>query len=166
MSDIRIRHAEPRDRQAIASLLDVAFGQPDEARLVEALVAGGHGVLDLVAEVDGVLAGHVLFSRLTVEGEGGAFPALALAPVAVLPAMQNRGIGSHLIEEGHAQLERSGEALSIVLGEPSHYSSFGYSRARAASFESDYQGEYLQALAWREAPATGRLVYAPPFTAL
>jgi putative acetyltransferase len=50
-----------------------------------------------------------------------------------------------------------------VLGDPAYYGRFGYSRARAAKFESEYQSEALQALAWGEAPETGRLVYASAF---
>ena len=63
-------------------------------------------------------------------------------------------------------LQNLGERLSIVLGEPAYYGRFGYSRARAQGFESVYQGEYLQALAWGDAPRTGRLEYATAFADL
>jgi putative acetyltransferase len=53
----------------------------------------------------------------------------------------------------------------VVLGDPSYYGRFGYEHARARGFESEYQSEALQALAWDEAPATGRLVYARAFSA-
>ncbi|TIX97028.1 MAG: N-acetyltransferase, partial [Mesorhizobium sp.] len=58
----------------------------------------------------------------------------------------------------------AGEALAVVLGDPAYYGRFGYSHARAEKFESEYQGEALQALAWGEAPETGRLVYASAFS--
>jgi putative acetyltransferase len=166
MNEIRTRNSTPQDRPAIARLLDAAFGQPDEGRLVEALVAGDHAVLERVAESDDGIAGHILFSRLMVAEGDKSFSAVALAPVAVQPGLQRRGIGTRLIEDAHARLAANGEALSVVLGAPAYYGRFGYERQRAAGFDSDYQGDYLQALAWREAPATGRLVYAPPFAAL
>ena len=166
MTGLNLRKAEHGDRQAIAELVEAAFGQPDEARLVEALVAGGHAVLELVAVDDSGLVGHVLFSRLVVEAGGAPFQAVALAPVGVSPDQQGQGIGTSLIEEAHRRLRLAGEALSVVLGEPAYYGRFGYTHPRGAGFDCAWQGEYLQALAWRGAPESGRLVYAPPFSAL
>jgi putative acetyltransferase len=68
-----------------------------------------------------------------------------------------------LIREAHVRLKEAGEKLSIVLGDPSYYGRFGYTHARAAGFDSDYQCEALQALAWGEAPESGKLIYAEPF---
>ena len=70
------------------------------------------------------------------------------------------------MEEAHHRLEQAGETLSFVLGEPAYYGRFGYSHERAAGFESDWQCEALQALAWGEAPTTGRLVYGVAFSEL
>jgi putative acetyltransferase len=162
-----VRKAEIRDREAIRQVEERAFGQPGEADLVERLVADGDSVLELVAEIDGVIVGHVLFSRLgIVSGSDETFPAVALAPVAVEPDTQGTGVGSALIREAHARLEASGESLSVVLGEPDYYARFGYSQQSAVGYECEYQGPYLQALAWRDAPSTGRLVYASAFGAL
>ena len=52
----------------------------------------------------------------------------------------------------------------MVLGDPAYYGRFGYTHERAAKFESDYQCEALQALAWGDAPESGRLVYASAFS--
>lgn len=161
-----IRPAEPADRAGIREVELQAFGQPAEADLVEALVADGDTVLELVAAQEGEIVGHILFSRLFVEDDGGRFPAVALAPLAVRPKRQDSGIGTALIEHAHALLRQSGESLSVVLGEPAYYGRFGYAHERAAGFASDYQCEALQALAWGEAPATGRLVYARAFSDL
>ena len=80
MNDVTIRLAEARDRAAIHSVEEAAFGRADEADLVDRLVAGGDAVRELVAEVDGAVVGHVLFSRLVVAGRKGArFAAIALA---------------------------------------------------------------------------------------
>ncbi len=161
-----IHPAEPPDRAGIREVELQAFGQPAEADLVDALVANGDAVLELVATLEGEIIGHILFSRLFVEADEGRVPAVALAPLAVRPKRQDSGIGSALVEQAHALLREAGERLSVVLGEPSYYGRFGYAHERAAGFASDYQCEALQALAWGEAPATGRLVYAPAFSGL
>ncbi len=151
---------------AVERVIEASFGQPDEARLVGRLRDAGDAVLELVAVNEGEIVAHLMFSRLKVEAEAGTFPAVALAPVAVLPERQRTGVGTALIENAHHLLEGRGERLSVVLGEPGYYGRFGYDHARAAGFESDYQCEALQALAWGEAPATGRLVYAAAFSDL
>ncbi len=166
MSGYAIRAATRGDRAAIRDLLTLAFEGPVEAELVDRLVAGGHVVLELVAERDGAVIGHVLFSRLTVDLQTTGFDAVALAPLAVSAANRREGVGAALVETAHRQLREAGEVLSVVLGDPAYYGRFGYAHARAAGFASDYQCEALQALAWGVAPATGRLVYAAPFAEL
>ena len=161
-----IRAATPADRDAIYAVEEAAFRQADEATLVDALVAAGSDVLELVAEDDSKIVGHILFSRLMVRGSEGDFSAVALAPLAVLPAMQRHGIGAALIEEAHRHLQDKGERLSMVLGDPAYYGRFSYTHARAASFTSDFQCEALQAVSWGEAPTTGQLLYAPAFSGL
>jgi putative acetyltransferase len=161
-----IREAGPDDRAGIARLVEAAFGQTDEARLVDNLVVQGDVVLELVAANEGELIGHVLFSRLMVERPDGRFDAVALAPIAVAPDRQKTGVGAALIENAHHMLEEAGERLSVVLGDPAYYSRFGYTHERAQQFDCDWQCEALQALAWGEAPSTGRLVYAPAFLEL
>ncbi len=165
MSMMSIRAATPRDREAIRFVEEHAFGQRAEAGLVDALVDSQDAVLELVAEEEGAVVGHILFSRLYVRGESGEFPAVALAPLAVEPSFHGTGIGGALVREAHVRLKQAGEKLSIVLGEPAYYGRFGYSHGRAAGFDSDYQCDALQALAWDEAPETGALVYAAPFRA-
>lgn len=167
MKGVAILEAAGTDRNAIRSIGEAAFGQRDEADLVEALVANGDDALELVATLDGVLVGHLLFSVLMVESPNRSYAAVALAPLSVHPDFQRRGIGTILVEEAHRRLRAAGEGLSVVLGDPAYYGRFGYGRERAASFDSDYQGDALQALAWSgEAPSTGRLVYAPAFSGL
>lgn len=164
MSKITVSQAADADRTAIFALEQAAFGRRDEAELVERIVWDGDRVLELVAERDGAILGHVLFSRLHVETERARFAAVALAPIAVYPDFQGGGIGSALIEEGHRLLREAGETLSVVLGESGYYGRFGYTHERARGFDSDYQCEALQAVAWDdEAPPTGRLVYPRAF---
>ena len=164
MSMISIRTATPGDREAIRLVEEHAFGQKAEAGLVDAIVAAGDAVVELVAVEDGQVVGHVLFSRVFVRGGGADFPAVALAPLAVEPSFHGTGIGGALIREGHIRLKSAGEKLAIVLGEPSYYNRFGYTHARADGFESDFQCDALQALAWQAAPEAGLLVYASAFS--
>ena len=167
MSMMSIRAATPRDREAIRLVEEHAFRQPAEAGLVDALIAAGEDVVELVAVEEGTVVGHILFSRLIVRNGGGEdFPAVALAPLAVEPLFHGTGIGGALIREAHIRLKDAGETLSVVLGDPSYYGRFGYARDRALQFDSDYQGDALQAIAWGDAPTTGRLVYPKAFGSL
>jgi putative acetyltransferase len=164
MSMMSIRTATARDREAIRLVEEHAFGQRAEAGLVDALVESGDSVIELVAEEDGQVVGHILFSRLYVDHGNRRLPAVALAPLAVEPSFHGTGIGGALIREAHVRLKLAGEKLSLVLGEPAYYGRFGYAHERARKFESDYQCEALQAVAWGEAPESGKLVYASAFS--
>ena len=162
MTEPRIRTATDADRAAIFAVEEAAFSRTEEAELVDAIRRDGDAVLELVAERDRALVGHVLFSRLGVD-DTSRFAAVALAPVAIAPESQGRGIGTALILEGHRRLRAAGERLAVVLGDPAYYGRFGYTHRRAAGFESLFQGDALQALAWGAAPLTGRLVYPRAF---
>ncbi|RST87461.1 N-acetyltransferase [Aquibium carbonis] len=166
MSAFIIRPAKPEDRAAIRGVEERAFGRPDEANLAERLVADGDVVLELVAERHGEILGHVLFSRLQVVTGAWSTPAVSLAPLAVDPAHQQVGIGTELVREGHLRLMAQGESLSVVLGDPAYYARFGYTHDRAAGFECTWQGDALQAIAFEEAPQSGRIVYARAFDAI
>ncbi|MGB3502732.1 MAG: N-acetyltransferase [Mesorhizobium sp.] len=163
MSTLSIRAATQADRAAIRVVEERAFGQKGEADLVDAIVSDGDTVLELVAEIDGSVVGHILFSRLIVDQDGRTSNAVSLAPLAVDPDFQSSGIGSALVREAHVRLKAAGELLSVVLGEPDYYGRFHYSHERAAGFASVFQCEALQALSWGDAPEKGRLIYAPAF---
>lgn len=165
-----VRRARRGDREAIRELIAKAFERPDEAELVDALEAGGHVVLSLVAEnVDGGVVGHALFTR--VSGAGGADPlrAVALGPLSVSPAQQGEGFGTALVRHGHEELAEAGEEIVFVLGDPAYYGRFGYGAALAECFVSPWPGSYFQALALRPLNPkrlTGNLAYPAPFLAL
>ncbi len=162
-----IRPFEADDAEEVRWLLEKAFGGPAEARLADALRDNSDDVLELVAIHEQQLYGHILFSRLRVETRNRSADAVALAPLAVRAESRSTGVGSALIENAHHMLREAGEELSVVLGDPAYYGRFGYSHARAVKFESDYQGDALQALAFSpEAPSMGELIYAPAFSAL
>lgn len=166
LGQLTIRRPRDNERGAIDDLVGKAFDGHDEAALINRLVADGDVVLELVADCDGQVCGHILFSRLWIEEAASRFAALALAPLAVAPDLQRCGIGSKLIEAAHQQLREHGESLSIVLGDPAYYSRFNYQASRAAGFKSDYPAQYLQALALSEASdkiLSGTLIYASAF---
>src|SRR5690606_31135615 len=123
---MEIRAERPEEAAAIAAVHEQAFPQPAEARLVEALRAAGAAALSLVAVRDGAVVGHVLFSPVTVHDGDGAWPALGLGPVAALPALQRRGIGSALIREGLARCRAQGHCVVFVLGHATYYPRFGF----------------------------------------
>jgi len=96
---------------------------------VRKLAAAGAVLLSLVAEVDGAVVGHILFSPVTIETEASTKSAVGLAPMAVLPGHQRQGIGARLIERGLQELRRQGHTAVVVLGHPGYYPRFGFERA-------------------------------------
>jgi len=117
-----IRPESPADAAAVHAVHKAAFPSDTEARLVEAIRANGNDRVSLVAEKQGRIVGHVLFSPVDVEGSEG----IGLAPVAVLPDFQSQGIGAALIEAGIAACRELGVKFVVVLGEPRYYQRFGF----------------------------------------
>ena len=160
---MRVRDAVADDFPAIRSILIAAYPTAAEADLVERLRADGDAAIELVADDEGLIVGHVLFSPVEAP-----FRALALGPVAVLPQRQRQGIGSELISAGHWKALEAGWSAVFVLGEPDYYRRFGYDAALAAGFSSPYAGRWFMAKPLEERlPATGGEVrHAPAFAAL
>ena len=125
---IEIRPEEAADLPAIDEVNRAAFGRPVEAQLVASLrgTSAFDPALSLVATAGGRVVGHLLLTRVTIEGEGPARPALSLAPMAVLPGLQKRGIGSGLIRAGLEAGRARGHRLVVVVGHPAYYPRFGF----------------------------------------
>lgn len=133
---IEIRPEQPGDEAAVAAVVEAAFGQPDEAQLVEAVRAAGGITLSLVAVIDDQIVGHILFSPAHIENcpHIGA----GLAPLSVLPAFQKTGIGAALTHAGLAGLRHTGCPFSIVLGHKNYYPRFGYVPAHTLGVECPF----------------------------
>jgi putative acetyltransferase len=164
-----IRPETAADHEAIRHVNRLAFGQDAEARLVDALRDGGYVRASLVAEKDEQVVGHILFSDLPIVTEAGTVAALALAPMAVVPEVQNQGLGSALVRRGLEHCREQGHRIVVVLGHPHFYPRFGFSSKRAAQLESPFSGrEFFMATELVPGAldgVTGRVVYPPPFEA-
>jgi putative acetyltransferase len=130
---LEIRTQLPEDDPAVHRVNALAFEREAEAQLVEALRAAPDSIaeLSLVALLEGEIVGHILFSPIVIETPDGTIPAISLAPVAVLPAYQNRGAGSALVRWGLESCKSLGHRIVIVLGHPDYYPRFGFSAAMA-----------------------------------
>src|SRR3954462_4847478 len=149
-----IRNERAEDESAVRSVIEAAFGRPAEAGLVEMLRAGGAVLMSLIAECDERIVGHVLFSRIWIETAQGSVDAVGLAPVAVLPEYQRRGIGGGLINAGLESL-RKAERIVLVLGRPDYYRRFGFSIDKAQTIKSSFPAESFMAMELRPGALDG-----------
>lgn len=136
-----IRPENPADIADIYSVNKLAFeGSDAEPQLVNAIRISDGFIpeLSLVAEQNGQIIGHILLSRIYIETGDRKLPALALAPMAVLPEYQKQGVGSELVKHGLEECKRLGHAIVIVLGHPAYYPRFGFSAGLAESLECPY----------------------------
>lgn len=167
-----IRPAAAKDAAHIPAVIRSAFassalGYNGEASLAEALERDGDVLLSLVADCDGTVIGHALFSRLTAHADGVEWTAAALGPLSVQFDHQRQGVGAALIDEGLSQLWASGVQIVFVLGHPDYYPRFGFDPAIAAPFASPYAGPHFMALLLDkslEIPKSGRAAYAAAFS--
>lgn len=151
---------------AIRAVNEAAFGEVGEADLVEQLREHGSVLASLLAEFEAAIIGHVLFSRMHIDTASGMVPAVALAPVAVLPEHQRNGIGQRLITHGLELLRTRSERIVIVLGHPSYYPRFGFSTDKAALLEAPFPREAFMAMELVHGALVGvqgKVIYPPPF---
>lgn len=162
-----VRPETAADLEAVRYVNRLAFGQDEEAGIVDALRDGGHVRVSLVAEVNGVVVGHILFSRLPILTNAGTVEAISLAPMAVLSEYQRKGIGSTLVEQGLEACRAAGHRIVVVLGHPEFYPRFGFSAKLAESLLSPFDGR----AAWMATElvpgaldgVAGWVQYPPPF---
>ncbi len=136
---LTIRRERPGDETHIHEVNYRAFERKEEAEVVDVLRNSCPEGVSLVAEEDGKIVGHILFTPATIEGEGKSIVGTGLGPVAVLPECQRRGIGSALIREGLEKMKSAGEPFVILVGHPSYYPRFGFERASKYGIRCEYE---------------------------
>jgi putative acetyltransferase len=143
---VSVRDERPGDREPVRAVNEAAFGGPGEAGLVQRLYDDGDVVFGLVAEVNGRVAGHALFSRLPIETARGVIQAAVLAPLAVLPAWQGQGVGTALVRAGLARCRERRISAVVVLGNPDYYGRFGFLAETARGVQTPWSGPHLMAI--------------------
>ncbi|MBN2180245.1 MAG: N-acetyltransferase [Deltaproteobacteria bacterium] len=126
-----VRSETPDDYGVISEIHDEAFERPDEGRLVERLRKMYKFIpeLSLVAELDGIPVGHILFFPVEINSGATKYPTLALAPLSVIPLYQKKKIGSTLVIGGLRRAQKFGHKSVIVLGYPEYYQRFAFKKA-------------------------------------
>jgi putative acetyltransferase len=156
------------DEAAIRDLNEQAFGQPNEANLVDALRKRGAAVLSMVATENDRVVGHVLFTEAIVAEADSQFRALGPGPMAVLPSHQRRGIGSRLLQSALDKCRELDYDAVVVIGHPEFYPRFGFVPAtlKGIRCEFDVPDEAFMVLELREDALAGRtrvVRYQPEF---
>src|SRR6185436_17086267 len=133
-----IRAEQDEDRAAVHAVNASAFDTPLEARLVDALREQAAPVVSLVAEDNGAIVGHIMFSPVSLSGHA-ALKIMGLAPMAVAPGHQRKGIGSSLVRAGLEQCRQLGFGAVVVLGHPTYYPRFGFSSSTRFGIGCEYE---------------------------
>jgi putative acetyltransferase len=137
---VSIRLEAPGDEPGVRRVHLAAFTGPEEADIVDRIrreaPAGWHSLVAVHA--DGLIVGHVLLSPCPVEDEDGerAGEVLALGPIAVLPEVQLRGVGSALMTAAISLAVARAVPAIVLLGHPSYYPRFGFGSARDVGLEA------------------------------
>jgi putative acetyltransferase len=134
---VHIRPEASADVPGIRAVNTGAFETGLEADLVDALRQTAQPLVSLVADRGGQIVGHILFSPVTLSGQPDA-KIMALAPMAVLPNEQQRGIGSALVRDGLTRCINLGYGAVVVLGHRDYYPRFGFRPAGNFNLKSEY----------------------------
>lgn len=164
----QIRNESPADIDAIealtiAAFLDAPHTAHTEHFIVNALRRAGQLTVSLVAEVQGVIVGHVAVSPVTISD--GSSRWYGLGPISVAPGRQGQGIGTRLMHAALDALRQIGAAGCVVLGEPDYYGRFGF-RAEPAVTLPGVPAEYFQIVRFDGAMPSGTVAYHDAFNAV
>jgi putative acetyltransferase len=163
-----IRPEKPEDIPAIRHVNTLAFGQPNEADLVDALRRAGVLTISLVAVKDDLIVGHIAFSSVTIASDTNTIEAIGLGPMAVLPEFQRQDIGSQLVEAGLEACRQTDYSIVVVLGHPEYYPRFGFtpSKPHGIVWERDVPEEVFMVKEVKEGAllqTKGVVKYRPEF---
>jgi putative acetyltransferase len=137
---VGIRVEQPEDRADIRRINEVAFGRKEEAEIVDMLRDSCSDLLSLIAIADRQPVGHILFSPVILDDAKTRPQGMGLAPMAVLPEYQRRGIGSRLVREGLGRLRSASIPFVVVLGHPDYYPRFGFRPASRYGIRCQWAG--------------------------
>lgn len=139
--NIKLRAETDQDYAAITKVNDLAFGQPNEGSIIEKLRTRPEfpKELSIVAELDGLVVGHILFFPVRIKNGDEYYGSLSLGPMSVLPDFQNQGFGSQLVKKGLRVAREAGFSSVIVLGHQEFYPRFGFRPASAWNIRAPWE---------------------------
>jgi len=163
-----IRAEKECDRDAVYAVNKSAFEMPSEADLVDVLRQQAQPVVSLVAEENGEVVGHIMFSPVSLSDHPN-LKLMGLSPIAVAPVHQRTGIGSALVRSGLDQCRQLDFVAVVVLGHPDYYPRFGFLPSSQFGIDSEYDvpEEVFMAMELRPEALTGktgRVRYHPAFS--
>lgn len=152
-----IRDERPGDAAAVRDVNQTAFGTGTEAALVDVLRRQVAFCMSLVAEIDGQVVGHIIFSPVIL-GTDAAARIMGLGPMSVLPGHQRRGIGSRLVAAGLERCRDAGVTAVVVLGHAAYYPRMGFRPASqfGLTTEFDVPDEVFMAIELVDGALTGK----------
>lgn len=162
-----IRPETPADHAAIreiniAAFADHPYSRQTEHLIVEALRSAGALAVSLVAEEHGRVAGHIACSKAPVDDTDLGW--YLLGPVAVLPGLQRRGLGSALVRAGMDELRKLGAKGCVLVGDPAFYTRLGFRPAKHLHYPGVPQ-EFVLCLPFDGAEPEGDVGHHPAFEA-
>ena len=163
--EVRVRPETRADAAAVRMVNERAFGGTLEADIVDA-VRQAAGSISLVALLHDEIVGHILFTPVRIDPPTIA-PVAGLAPMAVSPDAQRRGIGSALVRAGLEACRRGGYGAVVVLGNPDYYPRFGFRQASHWRLACEYDAPPEAFMALEFEPGTlhaGTAIYRPEFS--
>lgn len=166
---MNVRQETEKDHNTVRTVHLDAFEGPGEAKLVDLLREKASPVVSLVAENDGEVVGHIMFSPVTLGDYD--IKIMGLAPVAVLESKQKKGYGAALINAGLDECRALGYLGVVLLGHADYYPRFGFRTSAEFDIASEYDvpAENFMALELNEGAfddVSGIIKYHPVFAEL
>jgi putative acetyltransferase len=137
---IAIRSEKLGDAAAVRIVNEKAFSRPVEPDLVDKLRVFCPEAVSLVAESEGVIVGHILFTPVMLQTRTKRIAGMGLGPMAVVPERQNQGIGSQLVTAGLEVLRQQACPFVVVLGHAEYYPRFGFTPASRRGIHCPWEG--------------------------
>jgi len=168
--ELAVRMETPHDARAVRRVIVAAFKGQLEADLVDTLRRHDKVAASLVATLGHAIVGHALLTDVLLHGPGLSPRGAGLAPLAVRPALQRRGIGTLLMRAAIAGARDAGYGFMVLLGDPDYYRRFGFRTAATLGLACEFEAPEEAFMALELAPgalagASGLVRYEPEFDA-